>query len=110
MEENSQKHITDLCKEVQDSYTEMVNAGKNMRQIQEELNEKEKEEELFHKTADEIYLLKDVNEDDMPKMKLRRIAYYGLPILDCIFAWFALSPIITAKIGSMGTFPTFVVE
>jgi flagellar biosynthesis GTPase FlhF len=110
MEENSQKHITDLCKEVQDSYTEMVNAGKNMRQIQDELNEKEKEEELFHKTADEIYILKDVNEDDMPKMKLRRIAYYGLPILDCIFAWFALSPIITAKIGSMGTFPTFVVE
>ena len=110
MEENSQKHITDLCKKVQDSYTEMVNAGKNMRQIEDELNEKEKEEELFHKTADEIYPLKDVNEDDMPKMKLRRIAYYGLPILDCVFAWFALSPIITAKVGSMGTFPTFVVE
>lgn len=110
MEENSQKHINDLCKEVQNSYTKMVNAGKDMRQFQDELNKKEKEEELFYKTADEIYSLKGVNEDDLPKMKLRRIAYYGLPLLDCIFAWFALSPIITAKVGSMGTFPTFVVE
>lgn len=110
MEENSQKHINDLCKEVQNSYTRMVNAGKDMRPCQDELNEIEREEELFYKTADEIYSLKDVNEDDLPKMKLRRIAYYGLPFLDCIFAWFALSPIITAKVGSMGTFPTFVVE
>lgn len=52
---NAQKHITDLCKKVMDSYTEMENTGKDMRQIEDELNEKEKEEEVFYKTADEKY-------------------------------------------------------
>lgn len=110
LEENSQNNIYDICKKVHDSYTEMVNAGKDMRQIQDELKEKEKEEELFHKTADEIYSLMDINEDDMPKMKLCRIAYYILPILDCVFCWLALSSIITAKVASMGSFPAVIVE
>lgn len=110
LKENAQKHINDLCKEVQNSYTKMVNAGKDMRQVQDELDEKVNEEELFHKTADERYPLKDVSEDDMPKMKLRIMAYYCLPFLDCIFAWLALSPIISAKVNAMWDLPTFVVE
>ena len=101
LKENSQKHIDGLCKTIQESYTKMVNAGKDMRQVQDELNDKKEEEVLFQKTADEIYSLKDVNEDDLPKMRLRRLAYYGLPLLDCVFAWFALSPIITAKAISL---------
>lgn len=110
LKENSQKHIDGLCKTIQESYTKMVNAGKDMRQVQDELNDKKEEEGLFQKTADEIYSLKDVNEDDLPKMRLRRMAYYCLPFLDCIFAWFALSPIITAKFDAMWDLPTFVVQ
>lgn len=95
--ESAQKVINEQCKEIQNHYTEMVNAGKDMRNLQDQLEEKMKEEELFQETADEIYALTDIDESNVHKMKLRQYAYHGLPILDCFFAFFALYPIITSK-------------
>lgn len=95
--ENAQKVITEQCKEIQNHYTGMVNAGKEMRNLQDQLEAKMKEEELFQKTADEVYALTDIDESNVHKMKLRKYAYHGLPILDCFFAFFALYPIITSK-------------
>ena len=70
-----------------------------MRQSQDELIEKLKEEELFHATSDEVYSYKEVDESISPKMNFLRIAYYLLPALDCFFAYFALYPIVTSKIA-----------
>lgn len=95
--ENAQKIINEQCIDIQNHYTEMVNAGKEMRNLQDQLDAKMKEEELFQKTADEVYALTDIDETNVHKMKLRKYAYHGLPILDCFFAFFALYPIITSK-------------
>lgn len=93
----SQSNITALCKDITSSYNAMLNDGKVMRQCQDELDEKMQEEELFHKTADERYSYKEIDESKVREMTLRRVAYYTLPILDCSFAFFALYPIITSK-------------
>ena len=100
-EMESQKVINKLCNDIQTSYTSMVKDGKNMKQFQNELNEKSKEEELFYSTVDEVYSYKDVDESVLRKMSLRRYAYYLLPVLDCFFAYFALYPIITSKLADL---------
>lgn len=97
----SQNEINALCNDIQSHYTSMVNDGRDMKQCQDELDEKLKEEELFYSTADEIYSYNDVNEAVLRKMNLRRYAYYTLPLLDCFFAYFALYPIVTSKIADL---------
>ena len=76
-------------------------AGKKMRRNQDELEEKQKEEQLFHETSDELYKYVEVDESLSRKMSLRRFAYYTLPILDCFFAYFALYPIVTSKLADL---------
>lgn len=97
--DNAQKTINDQCKEIQNSFAQLVQSGKDMQQMQDQLAEKEQEEELFRSTADEVYTLTDLEEKDVHKMKFRKGAYYALPILDCIFAFFALYPIMTSKLA-----------
>lgn len=97
----AQKIINTLCERIQRSYVAMVNAGKNMRRNQDELTEKLKEEQLFHETSDEIYKYEDIDESLSGKMRLRRLAYYALPVLDCFFAYFALYPIVTSKLADL---------
>lgn len=97
----SQDNINGLCNDIQSYYTSMVKSGKDMKQCQDELDEKLKEEELFYSTADEIYSYNDVNEGVLRKMNLRRLAYYTLPLLDCFFSYFALYPIVTSKIADL---------
>ncbi len=94
---SAQNIINEQCKEIQNHYTEMVNAGKNMRQLQDLMDAKMKEEELFQKTADERYALTYIDEANVHLMKLRKSAYHILPVLDCFFAFFAIYPIITSK-------------
>ncbi len=96
-QENAQKVINEQCKEIQNHYTDMVNAGKNMRQLQDQLEEKMMEEKLFQETADELYAQTDIDESNVHMMKLRKSAYHILPVLDCFFAFFAMYPIITSK-------------
>ena len=97
----AQKFINNLCESIQRSYTTMVDAGKKMRRNQDELAEKQKEEQLFHKTGDELYKYVEVDESLSRKMSLRRFAYYALPVLDCFFAYFALYPIVTSKLADL---------
>lgn len=104
MMHDSQMQINALCKTIQERYTAMVNAGKDMTDCQNQLREKLKEEELFHDTADELYPLKEIDESVERKMTIRKIAYYGLPVLDSIFAFLALSPILISKIGNSSSF------
>lgn len=99
----SQNNINALCKDIQGSYTLMVKNGKDMQRYQNELVEKQKEQELFNATADEIYPHTDVDESTARKMSFRRFAYYALPALDCFFAYFALYPIITSKIADLSS-------
>lgn len=107
----SQQHINALCQVIQERYTAMVNAGKNMKtlegkkpNLEKESEEKLKEEDLFHDTADVLYPLKEIDESAERKMAIRRMAYYGLPVLDSIFAFLALSPILISKIGNSSSF------
>lgn len=100
----SQKQINTLCHGIQVRYTAMVNAGKNMEESQKMLQEKLKEEKLFQETSEEIYPIKEIDENQDRRMGLLRVAYHGLPILDSIFAFFALSPIITSKIAHSSSF------
>ena len=95
----AQKFINDLCKEIQQCYSNMVNCGKDMQHMQDLLAEKQQEEELFHSTADDRYALTKVDEKDVHKMRFRKAAYHALPILDCIFAFLALYPIMTSKLA-----------
>lgn len=95
--DNAQKTVNEQCKEIQHSFSQLVQSGKDMQQMQDQLAEKEKEEELFQSTADEVYALTDLEEKDVHKMQFRKGAYHALPILDCIFAFFALYPIMTSK-------------
>ena len=97
----AQKFINNLCESIQRSYITMVDAGKKMRRNQDELAEKQKEEQLFHETSDELYKYVEVDESLSRKMSLRRFAYYALPILDCFFAYFALYPIVTSKLADL---------
>ena len=97
----AQKFINNLCESIQRSYITMVDAGKKMRSNQDELAEKQKEEQLFHETSDELYKYVEVDESLSRKMSLRRFAYYALPILDCFFAYFALYPIVTSKLADL---------
>ena len=97
----AQKFINNLCESIQRSYTTMVDAGKKMRRNQDELAEKQKEEQLFHETSDELYKYGEVDESLSRKMSLRRFAYYALPVLDCFFAYFALYPIVTSKLADL---------
>ena len=97
----AQKFINNLCESIQSSYITMVDAGKKMRRNQDELAEKQKEEQLFHETSDELYKYVEVDESLSRKMSLRRFAYYALPILDCFFAYFALYPIVTSKLADL---------
>lgn len=97
----AQKYINNLCESIQRSYTTMVDAGKKMRRNQDELAEKQKEEQLFHETSDELYKYVEVDESLSHKMSLRRFAYYALPVLDCFFAYFALYPIVTSKLADL---------
>lgn len=105
MKTESQKNINAICNEVQRLYMMMVKDGQELAQCQvklkEELPQKMKEAELFYATADEVYPYKKVDESLSRKMKIRRIAYYLLPVLDCFFAYFALYPIVTAKITNL---------
>lgn len=97
--EASQGRINGICQDIQEKYTAMVNAGKEMKECQKRLNEKLKEDELFHATTAELYPVKKIDESQEHRMALLRVAYHGLPILDSIFAFLALSPIITSKIA-----------
>ena len=97
--DNAQKTVNEQCKEIQHSFSQLVQSGKDMQQMQDQLAEKEKEEELFQSTADEVYALTDLEEKDVNKMQFRKGAYHALPILDCIFAFFALYPIMTSKLA-----------
>lgn len=97
----AQKIINTLCESIQQSYTAMISCGKNMQRTQNELEDKEREESLFHQTKSEIYPLKDIDTSLSSKMKTRRIAYYALPVLDCFFAYFALYPIVTSKLADL---------
>jgi len=97
----TQKFINTLCESIQRSYTAMIDAGKKMRRNQDVLAEKLKEEQLFHETSDELYKYAEVDESLSRKMKLRRFAYYALPVLDCFFAYFALYPIVTSKLADL---------
>ena len=110
-EVDSQRNINILCGMIQNNYNAMVKCGKDLRQNQDELREKRKEEELHFATADENYIYKEVDESVSKKMNMRRIAYYALPALDTFFAWFALYPIITAKseeLSSLGCNPIVI--
>jgi len=93
----SQNKINAYCKEIQTSYTTMVNAGVEMQKCENELDEKMSEEEHFHATADEVYPLKEVDETVSHKMFFRKISFYLLPLVDTFFAWFSLYPIIALK-------------
>lgn len=97
----AQKFINNLCESIQRSYITMVDAGKKMRRNQDELAAKQKEEQLFHETSDELYKYVEVDESLSRKMSLRRFAYYALPVLDCFFAYFALYPIVTSKLADL---------
>lgn len=97
----AQKFINNLCESIQRSYTTMVDAGRKMRRNQDELAEKQKEEQLFLETSDELYKYVEVDESLSRKMSLRRFAYYALPVLDCFFAYFALYPIVTSKLADL---------
>ena len=99
----SQEKINALCNEIQRSYAMMVKKGKDMKQSQDELSEKMKEEELFQNAANDVYSFKEVDESVSRKMALRRFAYYALPALDCFFAYFALYPIVTSKIDDLSS-------
>lgn len=99
----SQNNINVLCKDIQGSYMQMVKSGRDMQKCQDELVEKQKEEELFHATAEEVYPHSEVDESISRKMSLRRFAYYALPVLDCFFAYFALYPIVTSKIADLSS-------
>ena len=105
MKTESQKNINTLCNEVQKFYMMMVKDGQELEhcqvKLEKELPQKMKEAELFYATADEIYPYKKMDESLSRKMKLRRFAYYLLPVLDCFFAYFALYPIVTSKIANL---------
>lgn len=98
----AQKFINNLCESIQRSYITMVDAGKKMRRNQDELAEKQKEEQLFHETSDELYKYVEVDESLSRKMNIRRTAYYAYPLIDCFFAFFALFPIVTSKFVDVG--------
>lgn len=105
MESESQRKINVLCNAIQRSYMMMVKEGQKLEhsqvELEKELPQKMKEAELFYATVDEIYPYKKLDESLLRKMRLRRIAYYLLPVLDCFFAYLALFPIVTSKIANL---------
>lgn len=100
-EEDMQKNINTLCDDVQNTYTGMVNAGKELARYQDELNEKRVEEDNFYETLNEVYDYKGVDDSKVQTMKTRRLAYYLLPVLDSCFAFLALYPIMTSKLSDL---------
>lgn len=109
-EEEMQKNINFLCDDVQNSYTGMVNAGRELARYQDELEEKREEEDNFYETLNEVYDYKGVDESLVQTMKTRRLAYYLLPVLDSCFAFLAIYPILTSKLSDLDFVgPGFVV-
>lgn len=100
-EEDMQKNINYLCDDVQNSYTGMVNAGKDMAGYQEKLEKKRNEEDDFYATLNEVYDYKGVDDSMVQTMKARRLAYHLLPLLDSFFAWLCLYPIVTSKLSDL---------
>lgn len=97
----SQANMNALCKDLHKGFTDMVNKGKEIKQHEIELKQKTEEEKLFYATADINYQHKEVDESISGKMSLLRAAYYILPGLDCIFAFFAILPIVTNAFGDL---------
>ena len=94
----AQKFIDNLCDNIQRSYMAMVNMGKDMYRIQNELIDKQKEEELFIETSEQRYDKQEELDDTSEwKMSILKNAYYMLPIIDSIFAFFAISFILSPK-------------
>ena len=101
----AQEFINNLCDSIQRSYMAMVNMGKEMCRIQNELTEKQKEEELFIETSEQRYDKQEELDDTSEwKMSILKNAYYMLPIIDSIFAFFALRPILTYNLFDLKIF------
>lgn len=101
----AQEFINNLCDSIQRSYMAMVNMGKEMCRIQNELTEKQQEEELFIETSEQRYDKQEELDDTSEwKMSILKNAYYMLPIIDSIFAFFALRPILTYNLFDLKIF------
>ena len=101
LEENmtvAQKFINTLCESIQRSYTAMIDAGKNTQRLLVELENKQKEEDLFYETLDERYKITEIDKTISKRMATRKFVYYLLPILDAVLAFFAIRPIMTSNL------------
>lgn len=95
-------HLNALCKKASYDYGQMAHLGKQMHENQQNLEKKEEEQGRLYKAKDLLLKDSEQNNCDSSENRLRRLAYYLLPILDTIFAWFALRPIMIAKLVDYG--------
>lgn len=99
----SQANINSICNDITSSYNLMLRDGQERRLYSIEAKKKKEEEERFYLTADKVYSCEIIDESQDKKMRLLRFAYYLFPVLDCIFAFFALYPVITLKFRDLAS-------
>lgn len=90
--------INQLCQLVDDQYNGMIDTAKSFIRNERKESEKHEELKLFVDTVAEVYKYNEVDTSMATKMKVRKLAYYLLPWLDAVFAFFALLPIMTSEL------------
>lgn len=99
---NDQRLISALCKKVGDSYGQMAHFGKLMHENQRDLQKKQEEQSRLYKVRDLLLKGSSSSRGDSVENGLLRASYYMLPVLDVIFAWLALKPIMISKLADYG--------
>lgn len=95
-------HLNAMCKKASNDYERMAHLGKKMHENQQQQEKTKEEQARLYKAKDLLMKDSTSNNCDSSENRLRRLAYYMLPILDTIFAWFALRPIMIAKLADYG--------
>ncbi|MDH6357801.1 hypothetical protein [Parabacteroides sp. PF5-9] len=96
--QSSQININSLSDRVSNVYTDLCSRKNAYKRKEQALAQKQDEYNVFLMNKDEAYPVKEYNERETIKMRNGRLAYYGLPIADIIFAYLAILPIAQSKL------------
>ena len=99
---SDQKFIDTICKNVSDNYVEMAHFGKLMHENQRNVHKKQNELVRLYKAKDLLIKESGSERGILTQISLLKSSYFLLPILDVLFAWMALKPIMIAKLADYG--------
>ena len=106
---SSKANINSLADRISNIYSTICSLYNERLRIQEKLEQKREDYNLFLETMNDAYPVKeDFDGKKTAKMRNRLWAYYGLPIADILFAYLAIMPIVQSKL--IAAFPEIMQE